>query len=110
MPVPVILFYRYTIATAIILPFVLSTTGVESQISASWPWLIGFGFLYAVVGTLIHMQGLKLTKVQYTAILGYVEPFAATILSLIFLGETLTPLIIIGGLLIISASALSLKS
>jgi|SRR3989344_3635558 len=109
VPVTTILFYRYAIASVIVLPFILFIGNVFDQIGAFWPWLIGFGLLYAVIGTLIHMQGLKMTKVQYTAILGYVEPFAATVMSIVFLGETLTPFLIAGGILILSASTLSLK-
>lgn len=108
--VPTILFYRYAIASVIVFPFIIFTDGVTDQINAFWPWLVGFGFLYAVIGTLIHMQGLKLTKVQYAAILGYIEPFAATIMSIIFLSEALTFPLAIGGLLILTASALSFKS
>lgn len=110
VPVSTILFYRYAIASVIVLPFIIRTDGAFNQINAFWPWLFGFGFLYAFLGTLIYMQGLKLTKVQYAAILGYVDPLAATVMSIIFLGETLTILLVLGGVLIISASALSLKS
>lgn len=106
---PTILFYRYAIASIILLPFIVNTNGIIQQIHGSWLWLLGFGLLYAVIGTLIHAKGLKLTKVQYGAILGYVEPVAATAMSIVFLGETLAPQLIIGGLLILLGSALSLK-
>lgn len=109
VPVPTILFYRYAIASIMLLPFIFFTNGIIYQINESWLLLLGFGLLYAVIGTSIHMQGLKLTKVQYGAILGYVEPLAATVMSIIFLGETLTLPLALGGLLILLGSALSLK-
>lgn len=109
VPVTTILFCRYAIASVIVLPFILFIGNVFEQIGAFWPWLMGFGLLYAIIGTLIHMQGLRMTKVQYAAILGYIEPFAATVMSIVFLGETLTLFLIAGGILILSASVLSLK-
>ena len=109
MPLPTILFYRYAAASVVLFPLILFRGNAVNQIGTFWPWLLGFGLLYAVIGTLIHMQGIRLTKVQYAAILGYVEPFAATVMSIIFLGETLTLPLVLGGVLILSASALSLK-
>jgi len=109
VPLPTILFYRYGIGSIILLPFIASVSGVVQQINESWLWLLGFGLLYAVIGTFIHTQGLKLTKVQYGAILGYIEPVAATIMSIIFLGEILTLPLFLGGILILAGSMLSLK-
>jgi drug/metabolite transporter (DMT)-like permease len=109
VPLPTILFYRYGIGSIILLPFIFSVSGVVQQINESWPWLLGFGLLYAVIGTFIHTKGLKLTKVQYGAILGYVEPVAAAAMSIAFLGETLTFPLVAGGLLILSGCILSLK-
>lgn len=109
VPLPTILFYRYGIGSIILLPFIFSVSGVVQQINESWPWLLGFGLLYAVIGTFIHTQGLKFTKVQYGAILGYVEPVAAAAMSIVFLGETLTFPLVAGGLLILSGCIFSLK-
>jgi drug/metabolite transporter (DMT)-like permease len=109
VPLPTILFYRYAIASIILLPLIFYTKNIVYQISETWPWLLGFGLLYAVAGTLIHAQGLKLTKVQYGAILGYIEPLAATVMSIVFLGEALTFPLLLGGILIFLGSALALK-
>ncbi|MCX6764795.1 MAG: DMT family transporter [Candidatus Nealsonbacteria bacterium] len=109
MPLPTILFYRYAIASIILLPLIFYANDIIYQVNESWPWLLGFGLLYAVAGTLIHTQGLKLTKVQYGAILGYIEPLAATVMSIVFLGEALTFPLLLGGILIFLGSALALK-
>jgi drug/metabolite transporter (DMT)-like permease len=107
--IQIILLYRYAVATILFLPFIFSLKSAAGQINSNWLGLIGFGFLFAVLATVIQGKGIEKTKVQYAVIIGYLELFAASILSIIFLGEKMTFPLAAGGLLILLACTLSLK-
>lgn len=97
------LSYRFVLAFLLLLPVVL----ISEDFSAWSPQLIGsllgFGFLFAVVGTFLHMEGIKRIFAQEVSVLGYIEPLSATVYAIFLLSEIPTLSVVVGGALIIAS-------
>ncbi len=62
------------------------------------------GLLNTGIGCYLYFSSIGKLKVQTVAICGYLEPLSAVLFSVIFLNETMLPLQIIGGVLIIGGA------
>lgn len=96
-------FWRYSISTALLLPFV-SLLGVSDIRTGDLFPLVSFGLLFAVVATVIHVLGISRTRPLHASILGKTEPVFAILYALVVLGEVPTIEAVIGGGLIIGSS------
>lgn len=62
------------------------------------------GLLNTGVGCYFYFSSIGELKVQTVAVCGYLEPLSAVLFSVIFLKETMLPLQIIGGMLVIGGA------
>jgi drug/metabolite transporter (DMT)-like permease len=74
-----------------------------------WGWavLVYLGAVCTVLGYVIWYRGLRILSATQVAVYVYLVPVFAMLLARVFLGETITPLLVIGAVLIISGIALA---
>ena len=96
-------FWRYTISTAMLLPFVFHFGGFGVIRENFWS-LVAFGTLFAVIASGIHHLGISRTRPLHASIIGKSEPVIATAYAFFFLGQTPGISTLIGGALIVGAS------
>ncbi|MEK9180431.1 MAG: DMT family transporter [Patescibacteria group bacterium] len=96
-------FWRYTIATAILLPVIPYAGGFRPLYDNFWSLII-FGAIFAVIASRIHNLGIAQTRPLHVSIIGKSEPVIATVYAFLFLSQTPTFTAIIGGALIIGSS------
>ena len=68
------------------------------------------GIIHSTIAPILYFKGLQFVTANKTAVLGYLEPVSAIVLSMIFLSEIPGRKSIIGGLLIIFSGYLTLRS
>ena len=85
----------------------LVTGGVSVDLDRTgWLWIGCIVVLSTVVAVLAFFAGLKRTGASTTAILSTFEPVVSTALAALFLGEILTPLQLLGAMLVLSAAVI----
>jgi carboxylate/amino acid/amine transporter len=70
------------------------------------PYLLGLAFFPTFLGYTLYNHALKEVEVSRASIVATVEPVVAIVLAYVLFGETLTPLQLLGGALIIGGSIL----
>ncbi|MDO8537017.1 MAG: DMT family transporter [bacterium] len=96
-------FWRYTLSTAILLPFIPYFGGFRVLYQNFWS-LAAFGILFAVIASRIHNLGISRTRPLHVTIIGKSEPVIATFYAFLFLGQIPPLSALLGGALIIGAS------
>ena len=97
----VVAFYSYAIATVFLLPFVI---GKDFSLDlTSLPLLLVLGIVNTGFSVTLYLKGLGMIKAQKAVVLTYLEPASAVVFGFIFLAQTPTPLMIVGGALILIA-------
>ncbi|MEH7416988.1 DMT family transporter [Neobacillus drentensis] len=93
----------------ILIPYVLITEGFNIlNISIpSIPFIILLGVVNTGVGFWLYFSGMEKLKGQSIAMLSYVDPFVAILISGLILQEQFTQLQIIGGLLLLGSTFIS---
>lgn len=96
-------------ATITLLPYVLYVEGlgILSVSSASIPYILILGIVHTGIAYLLYFSSLQGLKGQTIAVLSYIDPVFAIIISAVILKEQLGLLQIIGGVLILGSSFLS---
>lgn len=97
------LSYRFVLAFVALLPVVLVSESFSAWNPQFVGSLLGFGLLFGVVGTFLHMEGIRRISVQEVSILGYIEPLSATVYAIFLLSEIPTLSVLAGGMLIIAS-------
>ncbi len=93
-------------ATIVLFPYILvtETINVFSIDKRSAVFLIIMGLLHTGIAYLMYFTGMKLLKAQTVAVLSYIDPISAILMSALFTREKLTLLQIFGGILILGAT------
>ena len=96
-------FLQFLAAIAVLLPYVLLNGGftLNTLNTSGWVSLLIVGLVHTGVAYCLYFSSLKELPGQKAAILSYVDPLVAVILSVTVLDEPMTPLQIIGGALIL---------
>ena len=82
-------------------------TGLSLHFSPSiWIFLSLFALFFLVINHLLFLKGVQVVSAADAGILLLLEPLSAAILAMIFLNQPLTPLVVMGGVLIIGANIL----
>ncbi|MDV3104135.1 EamA family transporter [Thermococcus waiotapuensis] len=68
------------------------------------PYLLGLAFFPTFLGYTLYNHALKQVEVSRASIVATVEPVVAIVLAYLLFGESLTPLQLMGGVLIVGAS------
>lgn len=96
-------FLQFAAAVVVLLPYVLFTGGftLGGLSGIGWVSLLVVGFVHTGVTYLMYFSSLKELTGQQAAILSYIDPLVAVIVSVTVLGETMTIWQALGGALVL---------
>ncbi len=96
-------FLQFLSAIVILIPYVIMTSGVTlgNLDGIGWINLLIVGLVHTGVTYCMYFSSLKELPGQKAAILSYIDPLVAVLISVIILGETMTVWQVIGGILIL---------
>ena len=96
-------FLQFISAIIILVPYVLLTSGITlGKIdNISWINLLIVGLVHTGITYCLYFSSLKELPGQKAAILSYIDPLVAVLISCTILGETMTLWQVIGGILIL---------
>lgn len=106
-------FFQFLAAAAVLLPYVLVTSGVtlEHLNTAGWACLLVLGLVHTGFTYCLYFSSIKAIPGQKAAILSYIDPLVAVVISVTVLQEAISVPQIIGGCLILGFTLLNeLKS
>ena len=96
-------FLQFLAAIVILVPYVMSTSGVTLEVMDSKGWinLLIVGLIHTGVTYCLYFSSLKELPGQKAAILSYIDPLVAVLISVTILNETMTLWQVFGGILIL---------
>ena len=96
-------FLQFLSAIVTLIPYVIFTGGIKlaTMDTKGWICLLIVGLVHTGVTYCLYFSSLKELSGQKAAILSYIDPLVAVLVSCFILGETMTPLQIVGGILIL---------
>ncbi len=96
-------FLQFVAAIIVLAPYVGFTSGVNLKIldAPGWIALLIVGIVHTGITYCLYFSSLKELPGQKAAILSYIDPLVAVLVSVCVLGETLTFAQLIGGILIL---------
>ena len=96
-------FLQFIAAIAVLVPYVACTSGVTVSTldSTGWLCLVVVGLVHTGVTYCLYFSALKELPGQEAAILSYIDPLVAVLLSVLVLGEHMGPWQYVGGALIL---------
>ena len=102
-------YLQFLAAIVILLPYVLLTGGftLGTLDSLGWVNLLIVGCIHTGMAYCLYFPSLKELPGQETAILSYIDPLLACVLSVVLLGESMTPVQLLGGALILGFTLLN---
>jgi len=95
---------QFAAAALVLLPYVLMTTGIrfDGMTPLGWACLLCVGVLHSGVAYVLYFAALRTLPGQEAAILSYIDPLVAVVISLTVLGEPVTGLQLLGGAMILA--------
>lgn len=96
-------FLQFIAAIIVLLPYVMMTSGftLGTLNATGWINLLIVGFIHTGVTYCMYFSSLKELPGQKAAILSYIDPLVAVLISVTILGETMTLWQMVGGVLIL---------
>lgn len=96
-------FLQFIAAIIVLLPYVMMTSGITLRTLnvTGWINLLIVGFIHTGVTYCMYFSSLKELPGQKAAILSYIDPLVAVLISVTILGESMTLWQMIGGVLIL---------
>ncbi len=96
-------FLQFIAAVAVLLPYVLLTSGISLSglDPRGWGCLLIVGLVHTGVTYCLYFSALKELSGQQAAILSYIDPLVAVLVSVFILGEDISAVQIVGGALIL---------
>lgn len=96
-------FLQFLSAIVVLLPYVLMSSGVTLQNlnGTGWVNLLIVGLVHTGVTYCMYFSSLKELPGQKAAILSYIDPLVAVLISVVILGETMSIWQAVGGILIL---------
>ena len=96
-------FLQFVAAILILLPYVLLTGGIHlhSLSGSGWVNLLIIGIIHTGITYCLYFSALRDIPGQEAAILSYIDPLVAVLISALILGEAMTAWHILGGALIL---------
>ena len=95
---------QFAAAALVLLPYVLATAGLrfDGMTPLGWACLLCVGLLHSGVAYVLYFSALRTLPGQEAAILSYIDPLVAVLISLTVLGEPVTAPQMIGGAMILA--------
>ena len=96
-------FLQFIAAIIVLVPYVAFTSGISlGQLDGKgWIFLLIVGFVHTGITYCLYFSSLKELPGQKAAVLSYIDPLVAVLVSVFILGEGITLVQIAGGLLIL---------
>ncbi len=96
-------FFQFLAAILVLIPYVLCTSGfhLTTLSTAGWVNLLIVGLFHTGITYCLYFSSLKELRGQEAAILSYIDPLVAVLVSVLVLGESIALSQIIGGILIL---------
>lgn len=96
-------FLQFVAAVLVLFPYVMFTSGFSLQNLNfnGWIYLIIVGIFHTGFNYCLYFSSIKELSGQKAAILSYIDPFVAVMLSILLLGESMTVLQVLGGIFIL---------
>lgn len=94
---------QFIAAIIVLLPYVLLTGGFHLDALSGWGWasLLTVGVIHTGIAYCLYFSSIKSLSGQKVAILSYIDPLIAVLVSVFVLGEEMTLMQAAGGLLIL---------
>lgn len=104
-----ITYIQLVMASLVLLPYVILTAGINifTVSGSSLPYLFVLGAVHTGLAYLLYFSSIQELKAQTTAVLSYIDPISAVLISALFLREKMGFLQIIGGILILGSTFIS---
>lgn len=96
-------FLQFLAAIVILFPYVVFSGGMHLEVLSAkgWIYLLIVGFLHTGITYCMYFSAIKELKGQEVAILSYLDPVVAVVISIVILGEKMSLLQLLGGILIL---------
>lgn len=96
-------FLQFLAAIAVLIPYVAMTSGVTvgNLTAVGWVCLLVVGLVHTGVTYCMYFSALKDLPGQKAAILSYIDPLVAVLISVTVLGESMTAMQFVGGAMIL---------
>ena len=96
-------FLQFLSAIVVLIPYVMLTSGVTlgKLNGIGWVNLLIIGFIHTGLTYCMYFSALKELPGQKAAILSYIDPLVAVMISVTLLGESMTLWQAVGGILIL---------
>ena len=94
------------VAFVVVLIYVLLTAGIPRPLKTDIPYLLVLGLVNTGIAYMLYFTGLQKLPGQSVALISYVDPVSALVFSALLLLETMTPLQVLGAVLIIGGALL----
>jgi RarD protein len=96
-------FLQFIAAVIVLVPYVAFTGGMHlaGLNTTGWVCLLLVGVVHSCIAYCLYFSSLKEIPGQKAAILSYIDPLVAVLISVTVLGETMTPVQVLGGGLIL---------
>lgn len=96
-------FLQFLAAIVILFPYVVFSGGMRLEVLSTkgWIYLLIVGFLHTGITYCMYFSAIKELKGQEVAILSYLDPVVAVVISIVILGEKMSLLQLFGGILIL---------
>ena len=100
---------QFVSAIIVLLPYVLLTSGVNiaSLSGKGWVFLLVVGLIHTGITYCMYFSSLKSLPGQQTAILSYIDPLVAVLISVLILSEPMNTRQILGGILVLGFTLLN---
>lgn len=109
IPPVVVVWYTYLVASLLLLGPTVWQYSVGNAPTGglnAYFWLVVIGFVHTAFAIVLFLTGVRHVRIDQGAVLTYLEPVSAVIFAALFLGEHLTPLVILGALLVVAGGTL----
>lgn len=102
-------FLQFVAAIIVLVPYVAFTSGVTlgNMNATGWIYLLAVGIIHSAFAYCLYFSAIKEVPGQTAAILSYADPLVAVIISVTILGESITLMQLIGGILILGFTLLN---
>lgn len=95
---------QFGAAACALLPYLLLTTGFDfsGMDAPGWSLLLAVGLIHSALAYVLYFTSLRSLPGQEAALLSYIDPLTAVVISLVVLAEPVAPLQLFGGAMILA--------
>ena len=95
---------QFGAAAAVLLPYILLTTGFhfERMDAPGWLCLLAVCLIHSALAYILYFSALRELPGQEAAVLSYIDPLVAVLISLTVLAEPVAPVQLVGGVMILA--------